>query len=71
MSKDILNHPLLIKRRQEVQDNLSQFSERGFDKDTFCPMPFLAIILEPDGSVGFCRHKGTKHRLGNLAEQTW
>lgn len=34
-------------------------------------MPFLNIILEPDGSVGFCRHKGTNHRLGNIKEQNW
>lgn len=71
MKDDLLDHPLLVKRRAELQDNLKKIEALGFNKSTFCPMPFVNIILEPDGSVGFCRHKGTDHRLGNLKENTW
>ncbi len=71
MKSDILDHPLLVKRRSELQENLKKIESLGFNKSSFCPMPFVNIILEPDGSVGFCRHKGTDHRLGNLQESTW
>ena len=71
MKKEILDHPLLQKRRLELQDTLSKIENLGFKESRFCTMPFLNIILEPDGSVGFCRHKGTDHRLGNLQNNSW
>ncbi|MAF78470.1 MAG: hypothetical protein CME60_09925 [Halobacteriovoraceae bacterium] len=71
MKNLILEHPLLKKRRKELQENIKDIEALGFDPHTFCSMPFVNIILEPDGSVGFCRHKGTDHRLGNLRDHTW
>lgn len=37
---------------------------------SFCPVPFTTVILEPDGSVGMCRHLGSLFAIGNLKEQT-
>jgi len=68
---DPLLHPLIAKRRAELQLNLQNISQRGFHKEKFCLMPFVNIILEPNGSVGLCRHKGTEHSLGNLKQNTW
>ncbi|MEC7275194.1 MAG: radical SAM protein [Bdellovibrionota bacterium] len=66
-----LNHPLIQNRLEEVQVNINQIIAGGFSPQQFCLMPFVNIILEPNGSVGLCRHKGTEHSLGNLKEQTW
>jgi cyclic pyranopterin phosphate synthase len=68
---DVLKHPLLLKRRLEVTKNLEQILKRGYEPSKFCLMPFVNIILEPDGSVGLCRHKGTEHTLGNLKTSSW
>jgi cyclic pyranopterin phosphate synthase len=35
-----------------------------------CPVPFTSLILNPDGVVGCCREKGTKHEIGNLNNET-
>lgn len=68
---DPLKHPLIKKRQQELELNLAQISSAGFSPEKFCLMPFVNIILEPNGSVGLCRHKGTEHSLGNLTTHTW
>lgn len=34
--------------------------------ETFCPVPFTTIILEPDGKVGFCRNKGNNFPVGEF-----
>ncbi len=68
---DPLNHPLIFSRRKDLELNLNQIEEAGFQSARFCLMPFVNIILEPNGSVGLCRHKGTEHSLGNLLENTW
>ncbi|WP_164848537.1 SPASM domain-containing protein [Halobacteriovorax sp. HLS] len=35
-----------------------------------CPVPFTSLILNPDGIVGCCREKGTKHEIGNIKNET-
>jgi len=42
---------------------------KGINPQAFCVMPFVTMILEPNGSVGFCRHKGTKFSFGNIKNQ--
>jgi cyclic pyranopterin phosphate synthase len=66
----ILDHPLLKERRARVQGVLGRFKERGLDPETFCIMPFVNIILEPNGSVGLCRHLGTEFSMGNVQDQS-
>jgi cyclic pyranopterin phosphate synthase len=36
------------------------------DDNNFCIVPFINIILEPNGSVGICRIKGTEFSVGNI-----
>lgn len=36
----------------------------------FCLIPFTTLILEPDGKVGSCRHKGCDFPVGNLNDNT-
>lgn len=36
----------------------------------FCIVPFTTIILQPNGNVGICRHKGTEFFIGNIRENT-
>ena len=45
-----------------------QFNDYKLDRSTFCVMPFVTIILEPDGNIGVCRHKGSKFTFGNLRD---
>ena len=66
----ITSNPLITKRRQQVIDVENLFNNNGLGKDTFCLMPFVNIILEPNGSIGLCRHKGTEFSLGNIKEQS-
>ncbi len=66
-----LNHPLIKNRLEEVQANIDKIIAGGHNPQQFCLMPFVNIILEPNGSVGLCRHKGTEHSLGNLKEESW
>jgi cyclic pyranopterin phosphate synthase len=33
-------------------------------------MPFVNLILEPNGEVGFCRQKGTEFTFGNIQENS-
>lgn len=39
--------------------------------DKFCIAPFTTLLLEPDGGVGACRHKGSEFPVGNILEQTF
>lgn len=55
-----------IKAGQLVQE---KFKEMNLDKDGFCLVPFTTIILEPNGSVGVCRQKGTEFSIGNITEK--
>lgn len=60
----------LLLKQEEVKQTVAEIESRGLDKHSFCVMPFVTIILEPDGQVGICRHKGTKFPFGNLREQS-
>jgi len=48
---------------------LSKYSELELPEQ-FCIVPFTNVILNPDGEVGICRQKGTKHIVGNLNDNT-
>ena len=37
--------------------------------DQFCIVPFTNLIFNPNGDVGVCRQKGTKHVVGNIKNQ--
>jgi len=54
----------------KTQKVISDLSNKGFDKNSFCVVPFTTVILEPNGSVGICRQLGTEFSLGNLKENT-
>jgi cyclic pyranopterin phosphate synthase len=56
--------------KEKVLTTINNFTENGLDKNTFCIMPFVNIILEPDGEIGVCRHKGTEFTFGNIRTQT-
>lgn len=58
--------PSPYKSGQEVS---AEFSRRGFGPD-FCHVPFTTLILEPDGTVGSCRMKGTKFIVGDARENS-
>lgn len=36
----------------------------------FCLAPFTTLLLEPDGQVGGCRHKGAEHPVGHITHQS-
>lgn len=36
----------------------------------FCVVPFSNLIFNPNGDVGVCRQKGTKHVVGNITKQS-
>lgn len=70
MKKSILSHPLLEKRRADVSKTNQWFDDQKLKANEFCIMPFVNIILEPGGDVGFCRHKGTEFIFGNIQNST-
>jgi len=51
---------------QEIQ---KEFALRGLPDD-FCLVPFSTLILEPDGQVGSCRHKGSDFSVGSIMERS-
>ena len=48
---------------------LEEHQRRGL-KAGFCLVPFTSLILEPDGKVGSCRHKGCEFPVGNILEHS-
>lgn len=44
--------------------------ELGFSSD-FCIAPFTTLLLEPDGKVGACRHKGADFPVGNIKNENF
>jgi cyclic pyranopterin phosphate synthase len=56
--------------QKKVLKTLSLFEEMNLDKNKFCVMPFVNIILEPTGEIGLCRHKGFEFTFGNIRHQT-
>lgn len=70
MNKGILGYHLFVKRKEKLKKTNEWFQEKGLAENGFCIMPFVNIILEPGGDIGFCRHKGTEYTLGNIKENT-
>lgn len=68
--ENILEHNLLKNRKENIRRTLTIFEENNLNPDNFCLMPFVNIILEPTGSIGLCRHKGTEFSLGNIKDNT-
>ncbi len=66
----ILQRQFLEKTKKKVIETLNLFEEMNLDKNTFCVMPFVNIILEPNGDVGICRQKGTSFTFGNIQNQS-
>lgn len=53
-----------------VDHVLQKMEDMNLDKDTFCVVPFINLILEPDGKVGVCREKGSKFIIGDLSQKS-
>ncbi|PIK14041.1 SPASM domain-containing protein [Halobacteriovorax sp. JY17] len=61
-----------LKNKLTLTGNvLETFRKSGFDRQNFCVVPFSTVILEPNGSVGMCRLKGTEYSIGNLKDNTF
>lgn len=60
----------LEKVKKTIEQNEKFLRERGFNPHTFCVVPFTTIILEPNGSIGICRHKGSKYSMGNIKDNS-
>ncbi len=57
-------------RFETAFDVLEEHRRRGLKKG-FCLVPFTSMILEPDGKVGSCRHKGSEFPVGNILENSF
>jgi MoaA/NifB/PqqE/SkfB family radical SAM enzyme len=57
------------KSFSSASDVAVEFESRGLPAN-FCHVPFISLILEPDGRVGSCRMKGTEFSVGNLNDNT-
>jgi radical SAM protein with 4Fe4S-binding SPASM domain len=64
------NLSYLSETKKKVTQTLSLFEGMNLDKSKFCVMPFVNIILEPNGEIGLCRHKGTEFTFGNIKDHT-
>lgn len=60
----------LEERMKEVLAVKDKIKSYGQDEANFCLVPFTTIILEPDGQVGMCRHKGNNFPIGNIKDNT-
>lgn len=60
----------LEKTKTDLNNTLNWFSQMNLPKDRFCVMPFVNIILEPDGNIGICRHKGHNFTFGNIRDKS-
>ena len=69
-NKKIEDQIFLKNIKSDLENTLAIFEDKNLDKNKFCIMPFVNIILEPNGEVGICRHKGTEFTFGNLREHT-
>jgi radical SAM protein with 4Fe4S-binding SPASM domain len=56
-----------IKETQAIKEKIKA---RGLDAKNFCLVPFTTLILEPDGKVGICRHKGSNFPIGHIQKNT-
>lgn len=55
---------------QETLSVRERIRGKGLDEHNFCLVPFTTIILEPDGQVGVCRHKGSDFPIGHIQKNT-
>lgn len=60
----------LNETKHRVLKTLDLFDNMALDKNKFCVMPFVNIILEPTGEIGLCRHKGTEFTFGNVRDHS-
>lgn len=68
--KNLFTHPTIQKRAKELKTARENILKKGLDPTQFCIMPFVNLILEPDGSVGLCRQKGSDFTLGYIQEDS-
>lgn len=61
---------LLNDLKEEVHLTLEMFERFDLKNDQYCVMPFATLILEPNGDIGGCRHKGTEFVFGNITQNT-
>lgn len=66
----LTNRNHLKKSQLKVDEVLRKFRESGVSSSSYCIMPFVNIILEPNGDVGICRHKGVGFSFGNVQQQS-
>lgn len=64
-------HSKLKKKLISTGNVIETFKENSLDRQNFCVVPFSTVILEPNGSVGMCRLKGTEYSIGNLKDNTF
>lgn len=57
------------KRYLEPLEILELFAKNNLP-DRFCVIPFSNMIFNPNGDVGICRQKGTKHVVGNITKDS-
>lgn len=55
---------------KEIRKTRQKIRSKNLDDKHFCLVPFSTIILEPDGKVGICRHKGTEFPIGHIQENS-
>ena len=61
------NQSTSFKSSLEVENYHKQL---GYTEN-FCVAPFTTLLLEPDGSVGACRHKGAEFPVGNILHNSF
>lgn len=67
---EIPKNAFLEKNKDNLDTTLKLFRDQKLLIDKFCIMPFVNIILEPDGNVGICRHRGSEYTFGNIREKS-
>lgn len=63
-------HKMDKERLKKIQKTREAIVKKGLNPEGFCVVPFTNLILEPDGSVGVCRHKGTEFTIGHIKDNT-
>ncbi len=63
---NVQHEALPFKTPEEL---LEAFQEKGLPNN-FCIIPFINLIFNPNGDVGVCRQKGTRHIVGNIKNQS-
>jgi cyclic pyranopterin phosphate synthase len=64
------NSELFKSLSLDLDNTIHLFKEKNLDTNNFCVMPFVNLILEPNGNVGICRHKGHDFTFGNIRHKT-